>query len=1548
MHKKILLAVLVLWQSALAWATGEPSTYFQIYVPPNNDAVRRDAALIVTAIYDSTSFEIIDDGADGDTDDSKTGMLMAGQSYVLYIRDNGINDDARYASGGILKWDGDYFIVKSNQLVFTSQSTNSDWQHDWVPSTDKKSIGQKFIIYAPPFTASKRDINVFAYQNNTTVSFQKISFQPKTNTGFTDVNMENPVPVFTRTLNIGQDLIYTYVDGRDVMAAGETYLLIADKPVTVQYGALFGNERDGGGYVPSSNGSSAGELMYFAVPFQSGTTGEQEIRIVSWQDSNNVLLERYSNGNWLPVKSLTLNRMQAGEWVGRTHGNVNYATVFRISCSAGKKVSVFEGNWFETGSPGTSDMATMVSAESGGTAGTQFLAYLAPPGNEANAVNPFSGTAFGQAFTHLYLFAQQGATVTVKDASSNGSKFSRSYTIAAGRYADCALSLTEWRYLYNGTGTAVGPERPYLLVESNVPISVMNSNFNDNWMCYTGSSLQAGFAVTGSAPQNNAIPGDTVVLTATVNTSGALTNGKASVVVQDGLKVIDASLTGLTPTALPGIVTPSSTQTTVDFGQLPDVPTPTTCTIATRVVAAVGNNNGNLLANSNNTTIETIFTAQKSGQVEQAVATQVVNVNSSNTSQLIFSRYSDNLLTKDSTDSWTASWIDINNDGYDDIFATDRRSNKPNLIYMNNKAGGFTAGQNLAADSAISITSTWADVDNDGFTDLLVLNNTRKPNVFYKNNNGILTKSLTQPFTQGISYYHGGCFADYNNDGKVDLFMCNYFPTKYNELYRNTGSLFTKELANVIPTEANQSVGATWADYDGDGFADLFVPNGSGFTNSLFHNEGNGQFKRAQNAVTAEGGQSVGSCWGDIDNDGDLDLFVANANGMGNFLYRNNGNGQFSKITTGAVATDKLAAHGCSFADIDNDGDLDLYASSDKPFKGLYINDGTGTFTKKDDELICYNYGRAYGHAWSDFDHDGDLDLLVATHSNQPNALFTNNGNINKWLQIQLKGTASNQSAIGATVWVHGNGSWQMREVNSQSGFGGQSSLTQHFGLGSLALVDTVKIKWPSGVVQTLTAVAANQILFITEPQSAAVVGAVYIDDNGNGQYNAGEALVGRASVLLSPSGKHIYTNDEGYFTTQLTAGNYQLSVVAGNGVQPASAQPVTYNLLQGQLQGDSIWLPATATCNGTDVGLLMGSTAIRKGYTNNQFTLVATNHGRQAVQNMELKLKMPASIIPANASLAWASADNTIENGQVWRTYRWPMANIPAFGSQVVQFSHGNDAALAIGDTIRINGWVEMAQQDCDAQNNALQQMYRVVGAIDPNDIQVAPIGYGAEGFIKASQALTYTIRFQNVGNYMASSVTIKDLLPQGLDMASVKVVAQSHEGLTVEQLGNELVFHFDQLYLSSAASDEANSQGYIIFTVAPQKDIAGGTVLRNKASIQFDHYQPIETNTVVNTIQSKQQEEKWIVVKTYPNPAFDMVYVSLKHVLGDYTNKIVQRIALLDANGRMLLSKTFGNGAELRLDLPVWLHNGFYWLKVIDTENRVYTQKIVIHKIR
>jgi hypothetical protein len=226
------ISILLLFSGSI-FSQGEPSTYFNVYVPPNNEEVQRNVALIVTAVSDNTQFTINDDDMDGDSDDNVSGVLMAGQSYILYIKDNGINDDARYASGGTLARDGDYFIIQSNKLVYASMSTDSDWQHDFVPSVSKKTVGQKFYVYAPKVSSSLRDLNVFAYEQNTTISIYKISTISTTQTGYTNISLADKKLVVQRTLNPGQDIIHFYPEGRDVMESGGTYMIESNKDVSV-------------------------------------------------------------------------------------------------------------------------------------------------------------------------------------------------------------------------------------------------------------------------------------------------------------------------------------------------------------------------------------------------------------------------------------------------------------------------------------------------------------------------------------------------------------------------------------------------------------------------------------------------------------------------------------------------------------------------------------------------------------------------------------------------------------------------------------------------------------------------------------------------------------------------------------------------------------------------------------------------------------------------------------------------------------------------------------------------------------------------------------------------------------------------------------------------------------------------------------------------------------------------------------------------------------------------------------------------------------------
>jgi hypothetical protein len=239
-----------------------------------------------------------------------------------------------------------------------------------------------------------------------------------------------------------------------------------------------------------------------------------------------------------------------------------------------------------------------------------------------------------------------------------------------------------------------------------------------------------------------------------------------------------------------------------------------------------------------------------------------------------------------------------------------------------------------------------------------------------------------------------GCaWGDFNNDGYLDLFVSN-FGTPFNYLYRNDGNgSFTRITTGEIATDDTNSEGASWGDYDNDGNLDLFVAVGLGGNDLLYHNNGDGSFTKIPSGpVVQSGGNSRGCAWGDYDNDGHLDLFVANEQGQNNFLFHNNGGGTFARITSGGVANDGGASYGCAWGDYDNDGFLDLFVANLNQNNFLYHNNRDGTFTRLMSGRIVSDGGASQGCAWGDYDNDGLLDLFVANR-NQKNFLYHNEGN---------------------------------------------------------------------------------------------------------------------------------------------------------------------------------------------------------------------------------------------------------------------------------------------------------------------------------------------------------------------------------------------------------------------------------------------------------------------------------------------------------------------------------------------------------------------------
>lgn len=469
--------------------------------------------------------------------------------------------------------------------------------------------------------------------------------------------------------------------------------------------------------------------------------------------------------------------------------------------------------------------------------------------------------------------------------------------------------------------------------------------------------------------------------------------------------------------------------------------------------------------------------------------------------QPIFTKITAGSIVTTPADSRSINWIDVNGDGWDDLFiSTGPKPATNDLLYINNKNGTFTAVTDdpIVQENGSCDGATFADADNDGDLDAFVVTWHGQLNFFFQNKGDGTFEYLPNVLTANLgTYSETAAWGDYDNDGFVDMYLTNSEGQKQNMLFRNLGNgNFERVTSGSIVTEADISRCVNWIDYDNDGDPDLFVTNESNQQNDLFQNNGNGQFTKITTGalVTSQRG-SMSASWGDVDNDGDFDVLIANAGNFqpqANQLFINNGNGSFTEINTGALVTDGGCSFGSAFGDVDNDGDLDLAIANG--YCGgninnfLYLNDGQGQFTRAPESL---DTPCSFGLAFSDYDQDGFLDLAIATCKNSStaplptNLVYHNNGNSNKWLKIKLEGTQTNRAAIGTKIRVKANISgrpvWQLREISAQSGYNGQNSLVAHFGLKDAASVDSVLIEWNSGNRQVLTNVASNQQLFVIE-----------------------------------------------------------------------------------------------------------------------------------------------------------------------------------------------------------------------------------------------------------------------------------------------------------------------------------------------------------------------------------------------------------------------------------------------------------------------------------
>jgi len=471
----------------------------------------------------------------------------------------------------------------------------------------------------------------------------------------------------------------------------------------------------------------------------------------------------------------------------------------------------------------------------------------------------------------------------------------------------------------------------------------------------------------------------------------------------------------------------------------------------------------------------------------------------------------------------------------------DTPPNASNRLYKNNRDGTFT---DVTAKAGLLDTG-WAqgvcvgDYNNDGFEDLFLTY--YEQNRLYRNNGDGTFADVTAK--AGLLYpttrLSTGCtFFDYNRDGLLDLFVSNYLeidvatapkpslqvpncnfqgvptlcgplglPKAQNYLYRNNGDgTFTDVSKESGVSGFRGSYGLTVVSFDADedGWPDIFVVCDS-TPSLLLMNNRDGTFREEALfrgvALSGDGRQmgGMGGAVGDYNLDGHSDLLKTHYYNQATGLYRNDGKGDFDDVTirAGLNGETRFVCFGAGFADFDNDGYPDILLSTGTVYpevdrvlpafpartpRVLFRNQGDGTFVELGAEAGPGIGARhcSRGAAFGDFDNDGDIDVLIMNVNEPPTLLRNDAPPGNHWIKIRLEGTRSNRSAIGARVLVRYGGKVQVQELLSQSSFLSCNDPRLHFGLGTVTAAD-IEVHWPSGLVESIKSVAANQLVTLRE-----------------------------------------------------------------------------------------------------------------------------------------------------------------------------------------------------------------------------------------------------------------------------------------------------------------------------------------------------------------------------------------------------------------------------------------------------------------------------------
>ena len=522
------------------------------------------------------------------------------------------------------------------------------------------------------------------------------------------------------------------------------------------------------------------------------------------------------------------------------------------------------------------------------------------------------------------------------------------------------------------------------------------------------------------------------------------------------------------------------------------------------------------------------------------------------------------------------SLVDINGDGLDDLtLGTELGASL--AVYLQTDSGLELMDEISLLEVTQAIRGlNWVDYDNDGDKDLFITYGVFPlvggMSLYNHGDDGhfsdVTWSAGLDP--SNILMYYGSTWADFDNDGFLDLYICNNYAVGLsgsNRFYHNNGDGTFTDITMLLGVANQQgySFNSVFFDADMDGDLDLFTANDRATENKLYQNLNNESFED----VSAETGMNailnaMGLEMGDYDNDHDLDLYVTNTQGtfqghVGNALFRNNGM-NFEWLPGNPAGDHRGTFWGCNFIDYDYDRDLDLFIVNSYPTgvgyfsRYFYVNDGSGNFSDYEGDEFKQTLGRHFATAQGDLNSDGYLDIVVADGqvSFTSTQIWIGPATENHWVKVHLEGTVSNRDGIGALIEVWADGVKRIDQTTCTSSHLAQDSNSYPFGLGPHPQADTITIRWPSGIVNKLYDIPSGHRIHVVENANQETIDCMpqiewdLTAEDGLTQdlyFSSDEELT---SVTWSIDGQSVGTEDSLTYTFP-SVGDYEVCLSVSN-----------------------------------------------------------------------------------------------------------------------------------------------------------------------------------------------------------------------------------------------------------------------------------------------------------------------------------------------------------------------------------------------------------------